>query len=167
MHSRDHDSFDNINIIIPYCRTVVEADRILEILEKSSLTQAHKGLEIYLSCDYPANITSAGDFASRFDGFTIAARKIRSLILNSQNNETVFDREALKSDKYIETAMRRLIRILHDNGRRLHIVGRMFSRSENLVQFLAKMGVDALSVKPEGIPRIKRWVAEAEKGLHA
>ena len=166
-HARDQGGFDNIHIIIPYCRTVVEADRILEILEKSSLTQAHKGLEIYLSCDYPANITSAGDFASRFDGFTIAARKIRSLILNSQNNETVFDREALKSDKYIETAMRRLIRILHDNGRRLHIVGRMFSRSENLVQFLAKMGVDALSVKPEGIPRIKRWVAEAEKGLHA
>jgi pyruvate,water dikinase len=165
--ARDLCGFDNIRIIIPYCSTTLEADRILGMLGDYSLKKGENGLEIHLSCDYPDNIDRAEEFASRFDGFTIAAKKIRNLIMNSEKNGTGLDPEGLKSDKSIEAAMTQLIRTLHDNGRRLHIIGRMFSRSKNLVQFLVKLGVDALSVKPEGIPRIKRWVAEAEKNMHA
>jgi pyruvate,water dikinase len=165
--ARDLCGFDNIHIIIPYCRSVSEADRVLGMLGDHNLNQGKNGLEIYLSCDCPANINYAADFASRFDGFIIASRKIRNLILNSEADGSDLDPEPLKSNNRVEAAMTRLIRILHDNGRRLHIVGEMFSRSRNLVEFLLKMGVDALSIKPESFPKIKGWVAEAEKNTYA
>ena len=158
--ARKQSGFDNIHMIIPYCRTTSEADCILSMLGEYGLVQGEYGLEIYLSCDYPDNIKHGEEFASRFDGFTIAAGKMRNVMLNSEK-----DVQWLNSNKSVEAALNRLIGILHDNGRRLHIVGRMFSRSKNLVRFLAKMGVDALSVNPEVIPRIARWVAEAEKAV--
>ena len=163
--AREENGFHNIHVIIPYCLNIPEADRILRMLGDRGLRQGENGLEIHLSCDCPDNIKRAREFALRFDGFTIAARKIRGVVLNSENNENGFEHKAFKSNKRVEAAMTRLIRMLHDKKRRLHIVGGLFSRSRNLVEFLVKMGVDALSVKPEAIPRIKRWISKAEKDL--
>jgi len=161
--AREKKGFRNLQVMVPHCHSLEEADRILGLLEQQGLGRTGGDLQPSLSCDHPANVIHAREFAGRFRGISMDARMIRRLIKGWKDHERGKGlRQEVKGDS-TEEFLTRFIDIAHGQGCRVFIRGQTFKRSRNLVTFFAEAGVDALSVNPEGIPRVKRWIASAEK----
>ena len=78
---REDMGFDNVMIMIPFCRSLEEADKVLEVLGEYGLVRGEGGLEIYVMCEIPANVILAEQFADRFDGFSIGSNDLTQLTL--------------------------------------------------------------------------------------
>jgi pyruvate,water dikinase len=67
---REEMGFDNVIVMIPFCRTPDEADRVLKVMAENGLKRGRKGLEVYVMCEIPSNVVLAAEFAERFDGLS-------------------------------------------------------------------------------------------------
>jgi pyruvate,water dikinase len=153
----------NVGLVIPYCRNVEEADEVLALLREQGLDRKEKGCRIYLSCDYPSNVADAESLAGRFDGFSVAAQNLRSLIPGSPGGDLRGAEPGDPANTPLKDLLKHLMEVCHGRGGTLTVRGRTFRRSRNLVRLLFETGVDAVSVNPEGIPSLKKWIAGAEK----
>jgi len=70
---RETMGFTNVLVMIPFCRTLSEADKVLEVMAENGLKRGEDGLEVYVMCEIPANVILATEFAQRFDGFSIGS----------------------------------------------------------------------------------------------
>ena len=160
--AREEMGLSNIGVMLRYCDTPKAADEILALMEKYGLSRNGDRLRIHLSLDLPTNVGHAKALAERFDGFSVAARKLRQLIPSSQQPSSMGSDLHGEVDGSVAGVLEHLIDASHGAGHRLTVRGRTFSRSQNLVRFLVDAGIDAISVNPEAIPRIKEWITEAE-----
>ena len=78
---REEIGLDNIVMMIPFVRSVEEADRVYEVLAENGLKRGENGLQVYMMCEIPANIFLAEDFADRYDGFSIGSNDLTQLIM--------------------------------------------------------------------------------------
>ena len=79
--ARDEIGLDNIIVMVPFCRTLQEADQVLAIMAEHGLRRGEAGLQVYVMCEIPANVILAEEFAARFDGFSIGSNDLTQLVL--------------------------------------------------------------------------------------
>jgi len=159
---REHIGLDNVIVMIPFCRTPEEADRVLEVMADEGLRRGEHGLEVYVMAEIPSNIILADDFAERFDGFSIGSNDLTQLTLGIDRDS---DRLApLFDDRH--PALRRsiagLIDTAHRHGRKVGLCGQAPSDHPEFARFLVESGIDSISVNPDSFVAVKRQVAEAE-----
>ncbi|MFN3281572.1 MAG: phosphoenolpyruvate synthase [Tabrizicola sp.] len=155
--------FDNVVVMIPFCRSPAEADRVLATMAKHGLKRGRNGLQVYVMGEIPANVILAEDFAARFDGFSIGSNDLTQLTLgvdrDSGDLAALFD----ESDPAVLWMIESLISRAHKAGAKVGLCGQAPSNDPAFARLLVKAGIDSISVTPDSFIAVKRNVAEAER----
>ena len=162
---REDMGFDNVIVMIPFCRTPDEADRVLKVMAENGLKRGRKGLQVYVMCEIPSNVVLAADFAERFDGFSIGSNDLTQLTLGVDRDSEVLAPLFRESDPAVMWMIRTVIREAHKAGSKVGFCGQAPSNDPAFAQRLVGFGIDSISVTPDSFLKVKRNVAEAEGAL--
>ncbi len=161
--AREKVGLDNIIMMIPFCRTVEEADRVLETLDENEIRRGEKGMEIYVMAEIPSNIILASEFAERFDGFSIGTNDLTQLILGVDRDSTQLSDLFDERNDAIKDAISRLIETAHEADTKVGICGQAPSDHMDFAEFLVESGIDSMSLNPDSVLPVLRRIAEIEK----
>lgn len=164
---RNEIGFKNVVVMIPFCRSIKEADKVLEVMAENGLVRGEDGLEVYVMCEIPSNVILAKEFATRFDGFSIGSNDLTQLTLgvdrDSEALAGIFDEE----DEAVEWMIASVCEAAHKAGAKIGLCGQAPSDHPAFARFLVGCGVDSMSVTPDSFFPVKRHVADAEADAEA
>ncbi len=160
---REEMGFTNVVVMIPFCRTLTEADRVLEVMAENGLERGRAGLEIYVMCEIPSNIILAEEFAQRFDGFSIGSNDLTQLTLGVDRDSELLSHVFDERDEAVKRSIRDLIRRAHAEGCKVGLCGQAPSDHAEFAEFLVEAGIDSISLQPDSVVDVKRRVAKFEK----
>jgi pyruvate,water dikinase len=159
---RDEMGFTNVVVMIPFCRSVKEADRVLGVMAENGLRRGENGLEVYVMCEIPSNVILAKAFAERFDGFSIGSNDLTQLTLgvdrDSEELAELFDEQ----DEAVKWMIENVIREAKKAGAKIGLCGQAPSDHPDFAAFLVSCGIDSISVTPDSFVAVKHKVAAAE-----
>jgi pyruvate,water dikinase len=162
---REEIGLTNVIVMIPFCRTLDEADRVLATMREGGLTRGENGLLVYVMCEIPANVILAEEFAERFDGFSIGSNDLTQLTLGVDRDSEIlaplFDERNLAVKRTIADVIARA----HKVGSHVGICGQGPSDHADFAEFLVEQGIDSLSLNPDSFIGVKQRVAALEKRL--
>lgn len=156
--------FDNVIVMIPFCRTPQEADQVLAVMAENGLERSTDGLQVYVMCEIPANVVRAAEFAERFDGFSIGSNDLTQLTLGIDRDSDALAGLFREDDAAVLWMIETVIREAHKAGKKVGFCGQAPSNDPTYAQKLVRYGIDSISVTPDSFVSVLRNVAKAEKG---
>ena len=160
---RDEMGFANVVVMIPFCRSIKEADRVLDVMTENGLKRGANGLQVYVMCEIPSNVILADAFAKRFDGFSIGSNDLTQLTLgvdrDSEDLAELFDEQ----DPAVKWMIQKVIEEAHKAGAKVGLCGQAPSDHPKFARFLVECGIDSISVSPDSFVAVKQHVAAAEQ----
>ncbi|MEW2032808.1 putative PEP-binding protein [Streptomyces roseifaciens] len=152
----------NVVVMIPFCRTPAEADRVLEAMAQEGLRRGDNGLQVYVMAEIPSNIVLAREFAARFDGFSIGSNDLTQLTLGVDRDSGELAGLFDETDRAVTRSVESLISVAHGAGRPVDLCGQRPSDDPGFAAFLVAAGIDSVSVAPDSFVPVKQHVAAAE-----
>jgi len=160
-----HDiGFANVKLMIPFCRTIEEADQVLEEMAGNGLKRGEDGLEIYVMAEIPSNVLLADEFANRFDGFSIGSNDLTQLTLGVDRDSALLRPLFDERNEAVKDLITMLIDKANKSGAPVGICGQAPSDYPEFAAFLVKTGITSISVNPDSFLSVKKAVAAAEQG---
>ena len=152
----------NVKVMIPFCRTVEEAKRVIAVMAAHGLRQGENGLEVYAMCELPANVVLADAFLAVFDGYSIGSNDLAQLTLGlDRDSETVahlFDERNPAVQQMIVQAIEAAQRV----GKPIGICGQAPSDYPEFAAWLVEHGIDSISLNPDTAIKTALVIAKAE-----
>lgn len=164
---REDMGFHNVIVMIPFCRSTQEADRVLDIMAVNGLRRGDKGLQVYVMCEIPTNVVLAKAFAGRFDGFSIGSNDLTQLTLGVDRDSAELADLFDEQDDAVKWMIRHVIGEAHEAGAKVGLCGQAPSDYPEFAEFLVDCGIDSMSVSPDSFMAVKRHVAAAENPHHS
>ncbi|HCL64783.1 MAG TPA: phosphoenolpyruvate synthase [Rhizobium sp.] len=162
---RDEMGFTNVVVMIPFCRSVGEADKVLDVMAENGLKRGENGLQVYVMCEIPSNVILAAKFADRFDGFSIGSNDLTQLTLGVDRDSgelaDLFDEQ----DEAVKWMIEKVITEARKAGAKIGLCGQAPSDHPDFADFLVRCGINSMSVSPDSFIAVKRKVAETEAAL--
>ncbi|PWB83474.1 MAG: phosphoenolpyruvate synthase [Methylocystaceae bacterium] len=159
---REEMGFTNVIVMIPFCRAVKEADRVLDVMAANGLKRGENGLQVYVMCEIPSNVILARAFAQRFDGFSIGSNDLTQLTLGVDRDSAELSDLFDERDEAVKWMIRTVIGAARDAGAKVGLCGQAPSDHPEFAEFLVECGIDSISVTPDSFVVVKRHVAAAE-----
>ncbi|RQS14188.1 phosphoenolpyruvate synthase [Burkholderia sp. Bp8991] len=160
---RNDMGFRNVVVMIPFCRTLDEADRVLEVMAANGLKRGDDGLQIYVMCEIPSNVILASQFAQRFDGFSIGSNDLTQLTLGVDRDSAELAGLFDEQNAAVKWMIARVIESARNAGAKVGLCGQAPSDHPAFADFLVACGIDSVSVSPDSFIAVKRRVAAAER----
>ncbi|HVD98951.1 MAG TPA: phosphoenolpyruvate synthase [Cytophagaceae bacterium] len=162
---RNEMGLDNIKLMIPFCRTVEEGKKVLDIMSQYGLHRGENNLEVYVMAEIPSNVILAEEFAEIFDGFSIGSNDLTQLTLGLDRDSSIvqelFDENNLAVKRMIEMVITKA----KAAGRKIGICGQGPSDSESFAQFLVEAHIDSISFNPDAMLHGMENIKKAEYNL--
>jgi pyruvate,water dikinase len=159
---REEMGLSNVKLMIPFCRTVEEAKKVLAVMAEAGLRRGEHGLEVYVMCEIPANVILTEDFADVFDGFSIGSNDLTQLTLGLDRDSEIvahlFDERNPAVLRLVEDVIRRA----HAKGRKVGICGQAPSDYPEFARFLVRCGIDSISLNPDTVLKTTQDVLRME-----
>jgi pyruvate,water dikinase len=163
--ARDELGFANIIMMIPFVRTLTEADRVLAEMATHGLVRGKKGLEVYMMCEIPSNVILAEEFGKRFDGFSIGSNDLTQLTLGVDRDSSILSALFDERDPAVEATIADLLAKARRAGIKTGLCGQAPSDHPDFAAFLVEHGIDSISVTPDSFIAVKNIIAEQEAKL--
>ncbi len=160
---REKIGFANVIIMIPFCRTPEEAERVIRVLEENGLKRGENGLEVYVMAEVPTNIILAEKFAEHFDGFSIGSNDLTQLTLGVDRDSSELAYLFDEKNEAVKESISRLIESARKKNRKVGLCGQAPSDHPEFAAFLVEAGIDSISVNPDSVLPVIDQVAETEK----
>ena len=163
---RDEFGLNNVKIMVPFCRTVEEGQKVLKIMEENGLKRGKNGLQVYVMAEIPANIILAEKFAKIFDGFSIGSNDLTQLTLGiDRDSGGTLEVAGVSNEKNeaVKILIKQLIKTAKKTKTKVGICGQAPSDFPDFAEFLVDCGIDSISLIPDSIINTTIAVANKEK----
>lgn len=148
---RNEMGFTNVKVMIPFCRTVEEGKRVIQILRQNGLVQKKNGLEVYVMVEIPSNVILADEFARIFDGFSIGSNDLTQLTLGLDRDSELISDIADERNEAVKILIRNVIKIARKKKVKIGICGQAPSDFPEYARFLMKEGINSISLNPDTV----------------
>ncbi|HBO95838.1 MAG TPA: phosphoenolpyruvate synthase [Gammaproteobacteria bacterium] len=157
---RDEMGLDNVELMVPFVRTVGEAEQVIKLLEASGLKRGEKGLRIIMMCELPTNALLADEFLEHFDGFSIGSNDLTQLTLGLDRDSGIVSHLFDERDPAVKALLQRAIEACNKAGKYVGICGQGPSDHPDLARWLMDIGIDSVSLNPDSV--LDTWFYLAE-----
>ena len=160
---REEMGLDNVILMIPFCRRVKEAEKVLETMEKYGLRRGENGLLIYVMCEIPNNVIEIDAFSRLFDGFSIGSNDLTQLTLGVDRDSEIVAFDYDERDPGVMKMIEMAVVGAKRNKRHSGICGQGPSDYPEMAQALVKLGIDSMSLNPDSVLRTIEMVSKLEE----
>lgn len=160
---RNEMGLDNLRIMVPFCRREDEARKVIATMAEHGLKRGEKGLEIFVMCEIPNNVIRIDAFSELFDGFSIGSNDLTQLTLGVDRDSEIVAFDFAENDPGMLEMLRLAITGAKRNHRHIGICGEAPANDPEIAAYLARLGIDSISVNPASLIKTMQIVAEAEK----
>ena len=164
---RNEMGLTNLRVMVPFCRRAAEAEQVIAMMAQHGLKRGDNGLEIYVMCEIPNNVIAIDAFAKLFDGFSIGSNDLTQLTLGVDRDSEIVAFDFDERDPGMLEMLRLAVTGAHRNHRHVGICGEAPANYPEIAQFLARLGIDSISVNAASLLRTFTVVYEAEQAASA
>jgi pyruvate,water dikinase len=157
---RDELGLINVELMVPFVRTVGEARDVIELLKENGLERGKNGLRVVMMCELPSNAILAEEFLELFDGFSIGSNDLTQLTLGLDRDSGLVAGSFDERDAAVKAMLAMSIRACRKHGKYVGICGQGPSDHPDLARWLMEQGIDSLSLNPDTV--VSTWMALAE-----
>jgi pyruvate,water dikinase len=162
---REEYGLKNLWVMLPFVRTVQEAKSVVGIMEEEGLRKG-PDFKIWLMAEIPSNIILADQFNQFVDGYSIGSNDLTMLILGCDRDNATVGHIFDERDLAVRRAIKHLIEVAHRDGKTVSICGQAPSvHGPDFIRFLVESGIDSMSVNPDAVVQVRKWVAGIEQRL--
>ena len=155
----------NVKLMIPFCRTVDEGKRVVEVMKANGIVQGDEGLELYMMVEIPSNVVLIEEFGKVFDGFSIGSNDLTQLTLGLDRDSAqvahIFD----ERNAAVLTLVKQAIINANKMGKKIGICGQAPSDYPEFAKFLVECGIDSMSLNSDTVIKTTLEVLNTEKSL--
>ena len=148
---REDMGFDNIELMVPFCRTVGEAKQVIELMAENGLVRGHNGLRIIMMCEIPANALLAEQFLQYFDGFSIGSNDLTQMTLGLDRDSPLVAHLFDERNEAVKSLFSMAIAACKKNNKTISVCGQAPSEHMDLSSWFMEQGVDSLSLNPDAV----------------
>jgi pyruvate,water dikinase len=157
---RDELGLTNVELMVPFVRTLGEARDVMGLLEKNGLKRGTNGLRVVMMCELPSNAILADEFLELFDGFSIGSNDLTQLTLGLDRDSGLVAGHFDERDPAVKAMLAMSIKACRKAGKYVGICGQGPSDHPDLARWLMEQGIESLSLNPDTV--VSTWMALAE-----
>jgi pyruvate,water dikinase len=162
---RQEFGIDNVQVMVPFARTVEEGKKVLEIMKEGGLVRGENGLKVFMMCEIPANVVLAEQFLEIFDGFSIGSNDLAQLTLGLDRDNSEIASIGNEENEAVKRLIANAIKICKEKGKYSGICGQGASDFSDFAEFLVEQGIESISLNPDSIIKTMMVVLEKERQL--
>ena len=153
---------DNVEIMVPFVRTIKQAERVINMMEKFGLKRGVNGVRLIMMCEIPSNALLADQFLEYFDGMSIGSNDLTQLTLGLDRDSGLVASLFDERDPAVKILLERAIEACNKAGKYIGICGQGPSDHPDLAEWLTDKGITSLSLNPDTV--IETWQQIAKRG---
>ena len=163
--ARDEMGLTNIKAMVPFCRNIEEAKKVLGIMEKQGLKRGQNDFEVYVMAEIPSNIILADQFADLFDGFSIGSNDLTQMTLGVDRDNHTVAHNYDENNAAVKALIRMVIQVAKKKKTKIGICGQAPSDYPEFARFLVEAGIDSISLSPDTIVKTTLDIKKTEDRL--
>ncbi len=161
-HVRDEMGLTNVKIMIPFVRTVAEAEGVIALLGTHGLERGKNDLQVVMMCELPSNAVNAHAFLDHVDGFSIGSNDLTQLTLGVDRDSSLVAGSFDERDPAVKALLSMAIRACRERGKYVGICGQGPSDHPDLAEWLVDEGIESMSLNPDTV--VDTWLRLAKRG---
>jgi pyruvate,water dikinase len=151
----------NLFVMIPFCRSLREANEVLDIMARCGMNRGENGLQVYVMCEIPSNVILVDAFAKLFDGFSIGSNDLTQLTLGIDRDADILADAFDEEDPAVLELIEQAIAGAHRSGRHCGICGQAPSDRPGFAKWLIDRHIDSISLNPDSVLGVMQRLAKA------
>jgi pyruvate, water dikinase len=163
---REEMGLTNLKLMVPFCRTVEEGEKVIQEMASHGLVRGKDGLEVYVMCEIPSNVVLADKFAEIFDGFSIGSNDLTQLVLGVDRDSELVAHLFDERDPAVLQTVAAAVAAAKRAGRKIGICGQAPSDYPEFARFLVEQGIDSISLNPDAVLKTTMEIAALEQELY-